>query len=59
MIIKNCPSEIKDFSILLKQCMALLSYDPEYTYNENVDMACDDDDGDGGWGKEEMDDVDL
>jgi len=38
--------------------MALLNYDPEYTYSQDADMAGDDDEEDGGWGSEE-DDADL
>jgi hypothetical protein len=39
VIVKHCPSEIKDRTQLLSQCMKLMKYDPEYTYNEDSNMA--------------------
>ena len=51
-IAENCPLEMRDYeNELLKTCMDLMKYDPEYTYTEGAD-----DDDDGGWGDEEYGD---
>jgi hypothetical protein len=58
-LIKKCPKEIGPYiKNILDLSKGLISYDPNYTYNENEDqhMECEDDEAAGGWGSEFEDD---
>jgi hypothetical protein len=52
-IVENCPQDVRDFdNELIKSCMTLLKYDPEYTYTDDAPA----DDEEGGWGDEDYGD---
>lgn len=56
-LIKKCPKEIGPYiKDILAMSKSLISYDPNYTYNDEDDHQMDDGDDEGGWGSEFEDD---
>ena len=48
-----CPKESKGFDAqIIKECGSLITYDPNYTYEENAEEDVDMEDEEGGWGSE-------
>lgn len=56
-LIKKCPKEISQYvQKILELSFALISYDPNYTYDDNEDQQMEDEEAEGGWGSEFEDD---
>lgn len=57
-LVRKCPREIAPYlGSILDLSVNLLSYDPNYTYDDNADANMDeDDDVGGGWGSDFEDD---
>ena len=52
-LIKKCPKEIGPYiKSILDISKNLISYDPNYTYNDNEDQHMEAEDEEGGWGSD-------
>ena len=52
-LIKKCPKEIgQHVERILELSFSLISYDPNYTYDENEDEQMEDEENEGGWGSD-------
>jgi len=56
-MVRKCPNEAKpSLNSVFKQTSALMTYDPNYHYNEDEDQDMQDDEDEGGWGSDYFDD---